>query len=239
MRLPPIHPAARRHPHTHLLVWHDIVPSQKLVWFDTSVAELDAQLDRLARAGARPIPLESLERWLTRGEDPPPPGAVVLCFDDNTVGIYEHALPALQKRGWPFAVSAHTAFVGVRTGKAHNSWEQLAELARGGARIVSQTHSHPPDLRTLTDARLAREMALAKASMAKHLGTAPRWVTYPSGKWDTRVAAAAGAAGYTLALTEDFGAAESSPHCLGVRRWSTHRRFDEALRAVQASSRRA
>ena len=207
------------------------------MWFDTSLAEFHVQLAQLEKAGAKPISLAALERWLTLGTKPPPPGAVVLCFDDNTRGIYEHAFPELQKRGWPFVVSVHTAFVGVTTGKAHCTWEQLQAMAQGGATLVSQTHSHPPDLRLFSDTRLDKELMLSKASLKKHLGIAPRCITYPSGKWDARVAMAAQHAGYVLGLTEDFGYAERSPHLLGIKRFSTHRRWSEALAAIKRSAR--
>jgi peptidoglycan/xylan/chitin deacetylase (PgdA/CDA1 family) len=232
MSLPVIHPSARRSPRTLFLVWHDIVPREKLVWFDTTLAEFQAQLTALEKAKVHPTALPQVETWLTTGQNPPPPKSVVLCFDDNTQGIFDFALPELKRRGWPFVVSAHTAFVGVKTGKAHNDWAALKQLVQGGATLVSQTHSHPPDLRTFTDPKLAKEFALSKASMAKHLGITPRYVTYPSGKWDARVAEAAQAAGYTLGLTEDFGWAESSPHRLGIFRYSTHRRWGEALKAL-------
>lgn len=236
---PPVHPAARglgRLRPVTLLVWHDIVPKDKLVWFDTTAAEFDAQLARLAKAGVRPITLDALHRHLSTGT-PAPPGAAVLCFDDNTVGIRDFAAPRLAKRGWPFAVSAHTAYVGVTTGKAHNTYADLKAMEGMGATVVSQTHTHPPDLRALGDAALRREMAESRRRMEAALGHPVRYVTYPSGKWDARVAAAAQAAGYVLGLTEDHGAAEASPHLLGIRRYSTHRRFGEALAAVARSAR--
>jgi peptidoglycan/xylan/chitin deacetylase (PgdA/CDA1 family) len=226
---------ARRRPVT-LMVWHDIVPDRKLVWFDTSLREFDAQLVKLARAGARPISLAALYRYLAIGSPVPPPGAVLLCFDDNTQGIFDYAYPRLLKRGWPFAVSAHTKYVGVTTGKAHCDWNELRTLSRGGAQIVSQTHTHPPDLRALSDTALAQEMTLSRQIMTRELGVAPQFVTYPSGKWDRRVALAAGAAGYRLGLTEDRGAAETSPHLLGLHRYSTHKRFEEAIAAVARSA---
>ena len=231
----PVHPSARRAPRTTFLVWHDLVPSEKLVWFDTTVAEFENQLNRLAKAGARPVTLASMERWLATGTNPPPHGAVVLCFDDNTEGIFRHAYPRLRKRGWPFAVSAHTKFVGVRTGKDHCTYEMLQEMERGGATIVNQTHTHPPDLRTLSAAALAGEFRRSKEALKAALGHDASCLTYPSGKWDARVARAAGQAGFKLALTEDYGYAEKSPHRLGIYRYSTHKRFAEALRAVKAS----
>lgn len=233
----PVHPAARRLPRSQILVWHDIVPAKKLVWFDTTRAEFEGQLRALEKAGARPISLPALEEWLRSGKDAPPPGATLLCFDDNTRGIFDFAFPILRRRRWPFVVSAHTGYIGVRTGKDHSTWEQLARMAAEGATIVSQTVTHPPDLRTLSAAALRREMADSRAAMARRLGAPPVAVTYPSGKWDARVAQAGQDAGYALGLTEDFGAAESSPHRLGVRRWSTHKRFDQAVAAIARSAR--
>jgi peptidoglycan/xylan/chitin deacetylase (PgdA/CDA1 family) len=234
--LPPVHPAARRRAASGhgvtLLVWHDIVPRDKLVWFDTTAAEFNAQLSRLERAGARPISLDALYTYLSRGTPAPPSGAVVLCFDDNTAGISEYAAPRLVRRGWPWVLSAHTAYVGVTTGKRHNSWDTLRRMEQAGATIVSQTHTHPADLRTLGDAALAREMTESRRRMEAELRHPIRYVTYPSGKWDRRVALAARSAGYLLGLTEDRGAAETSPHLLGLHRYSTHRRFDEAVRAI-------
>ncbi len=236
LNLPPIHPAARRRAAafpTVVLVWHDIVPREKLVWFDTTIPQFEAQLAQLQRAGARPISLDALYAYLSRGTPVPPPGAVVLCFDDNTRGIFDHAFPRLSRRGWPFVVSAHTAYVGVRTGKDHNTWEQLRRMERsGGARVVSQTHTHPHDLRALSAAALDREMRVAKTRMDRALSRPTPFVTYPSGYWDRRVAEAAWRAGYRLGLTEDRGAAEASPHLLGLRRYSTHRRWNEAIKAI-------
>ena len=232
MSLLPIHPSARRWPHTIFLVWHDLVPAKKLVWFDTTVSEFDAQLARLTKAGAKPVSLGSVERWLTTGTNPPPPGAVVLCFDDNTEGIFRYAFPRLKKRGWPFAVSVHTKYVGVTTGKAHCTWEMLREMRQGGATVVNQTHTHPPDLRTLPDEDLADEFTFSRRLLSLNFRQHVPYLTYPSGKWDERLARAVEKADFKLALTEDYGYAENSPHRLGIHRYSTHKRFDEGVRAI-------
>jgi len=228
---------ARTAARTTFLVWHDIVLGEKQVWFDTMVKELEAQLAALERAGARPVSLDDAWARLERGAAVPR-GACVLCFDDNTLGIYEYAFPRLRERGWPFVVSAHTKYVGVTTGKAHCTWEQLREMeaAGGSVRVVSQTHTHPPDLRALDPKALRREMWESKVWMEEEMGRAARFVTYPSGKWDRRVALAAAEAGYRLGFTEDHGHAEDSPHLLGVRRYSTHKRFAEAVRAIAAAA---
>ena len=241
MPLPPIHSLARQRA-SHgvtLLVWHDLVPleSDKLVWFDTPVPLFEAQITRIERAGARPISLDALHAYLANGGPTPPPGAVVLCFDDNTVGIADHAAPRLAKRGWPWALSAHTKYIGVTTGKTHNTYDALLAMRGLGATIVSQTHTHPPDLRTFPSAKLDFEMGHSRALLEARLAGPVRYVTYPSGHWDDRVAAAAQRAGYQLAFTEDNGYAETSPHLLGIHRFSTHRRFEEAVTAIRRSAR--
>lgn len=237
--LPLVHPAARAQAQTRpvtLLVWHDIVSRDKLVWFDTTEREFDAQLNRLSRAGIHPITLDALYNYLANGTPAPPPGAAVLCFDDNTVGIRDFAVDRLIRLGWPFALSAHTAYVGVTTGKAHNTWDDLRQMQTQGATIVSQTHTHPPDLRDLAPAALSREMTKSRQLMTNALGRAPRFVTYPSGKWNGRIAEAAQKAGYQLGLTEDNGAAQTSPHLLGIHRYSTHKRFAEAITSIAHAS---
>jgi len=232
--LPAISPVAKN-TRTHFIVWHDLVlPGKKQVWFDTEITEFKRQLDALESAGAEPVSLDGVCEHLRTGRKLSARRPVVLCFDDNTAGIFEQAFPELLRRGYPFAVSAHTKYVGVTTGKAHNSWQQLRAMEKSGlARIVSQTHTHPPDLRTLTDAALQREMWESKIRHEEFMGRTARFLTYPSGKWDARVAEAAHEAGYRLALTEDHGAAEESPHLLGIHRWSSHKRFAEAVRAIR------
>ncbi len=234
--LPTIAAAARSaRRRTNILVWHDLVPDgQKLVWFDTEESEFARQLDTLERVGIMPVPLDTVYEYLRTGRNAPPVHAAVLCFDDNTAGIFDYVFPELTRRGYPFAVSAHTKYVGVRTSKRHCTWEQLREMeASGLARVVSQTHTHPPDLRTLSDTALRREMWESKIRHEENLGRTARFLTYPSGKWDRRVALAANDAGYRLGLTEDHGAAESSPYLLGLHRWSTHKRFADAVSAVR------
>lgn len=232
--LPVVSPAAKL-VKTHFIVWHDLVPpGKKQVWFDTETTEFARQLDALEHAGATPVALDDVYEHLHTGRRLVARHPVVLCFDDNTAGIFEGAFPELTRRGYPFVVSAHSKYVGVTTGKAHNSWARLREMENSGlARIVSQTHTHPPDLRTLSDVALQRELWESKIRHEEFLGRTARFLTYPSGKWDARVAIAARNAGYRLALTEDHGAAETSPHLLGIRRWSSHKRFAEAVRAIR------
>jgi hypothetical protein len=236
----PIRAAARKSPRVNILVWHDIIGTERdrLVWFDTTTKQFRQQCTQLKQAGAQVIPLRAAIQWMSTGKNPPPPGATVLCFDDNTSGISTFGIPILREFGWSCVLSAHTDYVGVRTSKPHHSWKELTDLvATGNVELVNQTASHPPDLRKLTKTKRLQDFDRARKAYAKHIATPPVGITYPSGKYDAGVIDDALNAGFIYGLTEDHGVAELSRDMMRLHRWSTHARWDEALEAVKRSAR--
>jgi len=229
--LPAIHPGARSS-FSAILMWHDVVADEKLVWFDITVKELEAQFREMERAKLKPVTLDVLADHLEKGT-PIPPRAVVLTFDDNNLGLYEFLYPMLQRRRWPAVFFVHTDYVGVRTGKDHCTWGQLREMERSGlVRCYPHTASHPADLRKLPAARLTRELVEARRKMEKELGGSRPYFAYPEGHFDTRIAGEVLRAGYRLAITEEWGAAQRSPNRMMVNRYSMHRRAKQAIRDV-------
>lgn len=213
-------------------MWHDVVPKDKEVWFDTTVSELDAQFQSIKRAGLTPVTLDTLAAHLESGASIPK-GAVVLTFDDNNLGLYRHLYPLLKRYRWPAVLFVHTAYVGKPTGKPHCTWEQLREMeASGLVKVYPHTVSHPADMRRLTDAQLKKELVQSRQSVEKHLGGSRRYFSYSNGFYDDRVAAAAANAGYRLAITEDWGAAQRSRNLMMLRRYSMHKRAEQAVRDV-------
>src|SRR5437763_1976419 len=83
--LPQVHPGARSS-YSALLMWHDVVERKKEVWFDTTVAELEEQFRSIQRHHLQPVSLDRLADHLESGASLPP-GAVVLTFDDNNLGL--------------------------------------------------------------------------------------------------------------------------------------------------------
>jgi peptidoglycan/xylan/chitin deacetylase (PgdA/CDA1 family) len=229
--LPTVHPKAKRD-YSAVLMWHDVVEKRKEVWFDTTVAELEAQFQSIKRAGLTPVTLDALAGHLETGS-PIPKGAVVLTFDDNNLGLYRFLYPMLKRYRWPAVLFVHTAYVGKPTGKPHCTWEQLREMeASGLVKTYPHTVSHPEDMRKLTDAQLAKELVQSRKSVEKHLGGDRRHFSYSNGFYDDRVARAAAKAGYRLAITEDWGAAQQSRNLLMLRRYSMHKRAEQAVRDV-------
>lgn len=80
------------------------------------------------------------------------------------------------------------------------SWDDLrgcaSELVSFGAHSVSHR-----TLPRLGDAALAKELGDSRRELADALGVTPRWMAYPYGRWDARVAAAVRAAGFAGAWT--------------------------------------
>lgn len=220
-----------------MLVWHDVVPGAKEVWFDTPLATFRAQLDAIRRGGFHVVPLEALRAHLERGA-PLPSKPLVLTFDDNGWGIYANAFPLLQRYKFPATLFVHTNFVGKTTTKRHNTWDQLATMVRSGLiSVQSLTANHPPDLRALSDSAVVHELRLSRASLERRLGRPVYALVYPEDNYDERLARLAHDNGYAMGFTEDWGGAGDSSSMLLIHRYSILTRFDQALRDVSANSR--
>lgn len=226
-----------RAPAIAVLVWHDVLPS-KDVYFDTTTAEFAAQLDRIARRGFHVVTLAALRDRLAYGKRLPR-RPLVLTFDDNGHGIYRNAYPLLRKHRFPATLFVHTNYVGKTTSKEHNSWSELAAMAKSGLiDVQSLTANHPPDLTKLSDADVTHEFALSKRSLEYRLKRRVFAVVYPYDVYDARVETLAAKAGYELGFTEDHGNAGESASLLEIHRYSitVPERFDQALDAVDAGS---
>ncbi len=206
---------------TPVLTYHDVIPTRgpKSVWFDCTEREFRDQLDWLQKRGATFVTLDQLYAHLSSGSGLPK-RAVCLTFADNYQGFYRYALPILRQRKIPAAMFVHTGFVGSPVGRPKMDWNQLAELADEGLiTIASQTISHPADLRDLDDAQIQREFVESKRALEARLKHPVRYLAYPNGKWNARVAKLARAAGYAMAFSEVTRPAESSESLFSVNRY--------------------
>ena len=169
-----------------------------------------AQMQALARAGYRAVPLSALVDSLRGGQPNSLPGrAVVITFDDGYRSVLEAAAPVLRELGF-----AATLFLVAGMGGKMNggwrpawpmlSWDEAASLAEAGFELGAHTLTHPV-LPHLPPAEAEREMLESKQEIAKRTGQTTRLLAYPYGARSWAVEALArrhfdGACGARLAL---------------------------------------
>lgn len=174
----------------------------------------EAQMQALAKHGFRGVPIESLIAWL-EGGSALREGDFVLTFDDGFSGVRDHALPTLERLGWPFAVFLVTDLLGQVDAWKHNdgtasaqhsllSADDLPDMARRGASFHSHTCRHR-SLPKLSDSELQAELVMSRNALVRLVGEGDRYLAYPYGHTDDRVVAAARQAGYRAGLSVQPG----------------------------------
>lgn len=129
---------------------------------------------------------------------------VLLTFDDGYRELLDHAIPALEARGIRALLFLVTDFVGKdNTWElglpwrrcAHMGWDEAADLGRRGFSFGSHSRTHC-DLTRLPAAAAADELAGSKAELEARLGKPAQSFSYPFGRTNAELRAAAERAGY-------------------------------------------
>lgn len=161
---------------------------------------LEAQLRMLLRLGYRFVAARELDP-----HRPPPPGTAVATFDDGWRDAITTVAPLLGRLGIPGSFYVCPGWWGQQhplvSGEAGRtlSRDEARELAALGMEVAAHTLTHP-DLRSLDDAELRRQLTEPREELTDLLGAPVTTLAYPYGLSDERVRAAAAAAGYALAL---------------------------------------
>lgn len=199
-----------------VLMYHRIGEARN-AWesrYSIGAAQFEAHMLALQRAGYRATTSEALVRWLDGGA-PLPARSFVLTFDDGFRGVREHALPLLQRLGWPFTVFLVSGLIGredewTRTSNPDGRTypllgaDEILDMQRIGVSFHSHTRTHA-SLPTLDDARLAVELAESRSALQRLLGRPVELLAYPFGQLDERVVRAAKQAGYRAAFSTQPG----------------------------------
>ncbi len=173
-----------------------------------------AHMDALAREGYRAVAIDALVGWL-EGGPALPADAIVVTFDDGFRGVREHALPVMERLGWPFTVFLVSDLIGQEdrwTRSANPAGvtyplldaDEILDMQRRGVSFHSHTRSHA-SLPTLDDAALADQLGGSRTRLAELLGHDVTYIAYPFGHFDERVEAATRAAGYRAAFSTQPG----------------------------------
>lgn len=173
-----------------------------------------AHMQALAANGYRGVDIDALTAWLDGGPALPE-GSVLITFDDGFRGVREHALPVLERLGWPFTVFLVSDLIGgedVWTRASNPAGvtyplldaEEIRDMQHRGASFHSHTRRHA-SLPTLDDAQLVEQLAGSRTALAPLVGHDVAYIAYPFGHLDERVEAATRAAGYRAAFSTQPG----------------------------------
>ena len=231
-----------------VLAYHKIgTPELGGTW--CGVRQFAAHLDALTRAGVRGIDVEQFARRLDSLAQRPatqhrvatndattgrhaaaahPRREVLITFDDGYASFAAKAWPLLRARSVPSLLFVVTDFVGRRSswdlplpGRRvwHLDWAELRALQAEGVAIGSHSLSHR-DLTRLDDRTLQRELEGSRQRLEDALGAGVHTLSYPFGRCDARVAAAAAASGYVLGFA--MSAPRGHVHPLALRRFGVY-----------------
>ncbi|MDA0165960.1 polysaccharide deacetylase family protein [Solirubrobacter ginsenosidimutans] len=206
--------AARRMP-VPILMYHVIskapagVPNAEL-WVDRHVFADEMRALRAAKFQAITLQ-QAYDAWKHGG--PLPKHPVVVSFDDGYLSHYTHAKPVLRALGWPGVLNLQLNVLG----QGGLTTKQIKSMIAAGWEVDSHTLTHP-DLTTLDDASLKRELVDSRRELQKRFGVPADFIAYPAGKYDARVEAATKAAGYRAATTVDEGVARGRDDLFALKR---------------------
>ena len=208
-------PALRRRLHDAglILCYHNVVATGDDRGGCAGLHEPRARFERQMRFLAdhyRVVPLREFIEQLTSGASLRSTAA--LTFDDGYAGVFEHAVPILDRLRLPATVFIVADAVGR---SAPFSWDECAEhrpadwatirgALGGGIELGAHSCNHP-SLPTLTPSQLEHEIVASRAVIHNATGTWPDCFAYPYGHWNARVRDAVRSAGYRAGLTLDFG----------------------------------
>ena len=186
-----------------------------------------AHMAALKAQGLRAVSIEHFAAWLVGGAALPA-GSILITFDDGFRGVREHALPIMERLGWPFTVFLVSELIGrddIWTRDANPAGvtyplldaEEILDMQQRGVSFQSHTRSHA-SLPLLDDAALADQLAGSRAQLAQLLGRDVPYLAYPFGHLDRRVETAARAAGYRAAFSTQPGFNRSNVNRYRIRR---------------------
>ena len=174
------------------------------------VDQFEAQIAHLQERDYPVIPLADLLDALAN-DTPLPERAVVITVDDAYLSVHEVAYPRLKAAGFPFTVFVATDPVDDGL-PAYMSWEQMREMAAGGASYANHGAAHRSVMEREEGQGKTEWLAAVQADVERgwtrlsaELEPLPGVFAYPYGEFDIATANLIEAAGY-VAFGQQSGA---------------------------------
>jgi peptidoglycan/xylan/chitin deacetylase (PgdA/CDA1 family) len=181
--------------------------------FYVTRSEFAWQMRALKRSGYTPITFNQLAEAMA-GTSALPYRPVLLTFDDGYENLIDNVYPLMKELDWPYTVF----LVSERIGRTNEwvvpegyeatpllSWDQIKAMAVD-SKVDYQPHTAThPKLDQIDAASLRRELRDCRDSLAQNLQHEMNVLCYPYGNHNDAVVDAAREAGYTMAVTTNFG----------------------------------
>ena len=167
-----------------------------------SADAFEAQLRYLRGAGHTTISLYQLHTHLSKGTALPRK-PVVLTLDDGYRDAYTHAFPLLRRYGMDATFFVVTDFIHDQRPE-YLTWPMVKEMFRAGMSIESHTRNHV-DVRGKSYDYLVWQLLGAIENLQHYTGQRPRFLAYPSGRYDTSAMRVAQSAQIWAAVTTEHG----------------------------------
>ena len=201
------------------LTYHRVTadPAAQADPYTVTPADLEAQLDWLARKGYRGVTLSQAvaDRNGTR--------RLALAFDDGYRDFYTDAWPLLRRYRFKATLFLVTGRVGQAAdwpeavGAPLLSWFEARELAAQGVEIAVHGVEHRP-MDGMDTAVLQTELQAARQTIITESGVEPIGLAFPYGRYTPAVLKAAHKAGFAWAATARSGRNDASTNRLALRR---------------------
>jgi peptidoglycan/xylan/chitin deacetylase (PgdA/CDA1 family) len=200
-----------------VLMYHRILcpgPNERYPGLFICPDAFDSQMAAIANDGWTTITGDQLADDMVNGICPGPKTFVVT-IDDGALDGYTNGAPILEKYGFRGTFAMVVGKVGdyltnPTINKPHFSWDQARDLVARGHGVANHTMTHVSLDTLTTTAQLDAQIQTAQDLLQTNLGFAPKVFVYPSGKTGTATTRAYLAARFELALTTEYGAAEST-----------------------------
>jgi peptidoglycan/xylan/chitin deacetylase (PgdA/CDA1 family) len=210
----------------------------------------DEQMASLRDLGYTVVDLEAVVAYYLR-QEPLPPGATLITFDDGYRDVLARALPVLKSYGYPAVVFVPIGFLGETRPLPHDErlaaaglvnrtldWGELRELDAEGVRVECHGIGHRP-LTALDLGQAAREIVLSKLRLEEGLGREVKAFAYVKGSeadYEAVHLSLVRQAGYELGFTSVSGGNGPDSDRFRLRRYNIEpyprRTFELVLRGA-------
>ncbi|MEO3873927.1 polysaccharide deacetylase family protein [Nonomuraea sp. B12E4] len=230
-----------------ILMYHSVTdnPNPETKPHAVRPGDLAEQVAYLSESGFTPLTLGDLVASLNKNNGRSLPAKpVVLTFDDGYADFHSHALPLLERHGFPATVFLTSGWVSDagqdaagRPLDAMLSWTQALEAAQTGIEIGGHSHSHP-QLDQLRMDDLRQELRRNKGLLEEKIGAPVATMAYPYGYSSARVRREVRKAGYFAACAVNNSLAADRHDVLAIPRLTVGKGTTLSMfkRAVEGSS---